>query len=85
MKEIIKANKLRLEDIFANFDGDKGGNLDFNEFAKLIRVIAPAIKEKEILAVFWLFEWKIFKKFDQDNSGGVSFVEFSRELRYGTD
>jgi calcium-dependent protein kinase len=49
LKEIIKANNLKLQDIFANFDGDKGGVLDINEFSRLIRVIAPAIKDKEIL------------------------------------
>lgn len=77
LKEIIKANKLNLQDIFANFDCDKEGNLDYTEFSRLIRVIAPAIREKEVR--------QIFKKFDVDNSNGISFEEFNRELRWATD
>ena len=48
LKEIIKANNLNLEDIFVNFDDDKQGDLSIDEFSKLIKVIAPAIKEQEI-------------------------------------
>ena len=48
LKEIIKANNLNLEDIFVNFDDDKQGDLSIDEFSKLVKVIAPAIKEHEI-------------------------------------
>lgn len=44
LREIIKANNLNLMDIFSNFDGDKEGNLDIQEFTRLIKVIAPGIK-----------------------------------------
>lgn len=51
LKEIIKANNLNLADIFRNFDADKQGDLDFQEFTKLIKVIAPAIKPDEVQKV----------------------------------
>lgn len=48
LKEIIRNNNLKLMDIFNNFDKDKGGQLDLNEFGLLLRVIAPALKDREI-------------------------------------
>jgi Ca2+-binding EF-hand superfamily protein len=43
LKEIIKANGIDIKKIFDNFDKDKQGTLDFNEFSKLIKVIAPKV------------------------------------------
>ncbi|CAD8088830.1 unnamed protein product [Paramecium primaurelia] len=78
LKEIIKANNLRIEeDIFKNFDKVKQGDLDFEEFTKLCRTVAPALKNDEIQVVF--------KKFDKNNDQKISFDEFKRELSYGTD
>lgn len=72
LKEIIKANNLSVRKIFDNFDVDHGGSLDRQEFDKLIRVIAPAIKGHEIDC--------IFKKFDENGDGSISFEEFYRQL-----
>ncbi|CAD8095363.1 unnamed protein product [Paramecium sonneborni] len=77
LKEIIKANNLKIEDIFKNFDKDQQGDLDFDEFTKLCRTVAPALKNEEIQVVF--------NKFDKNNDKKISFDEFKRELSYGTD
>lgn len=48
LREIIKAHNLNLQQIFNNFDTDKQGDLDFNEFSRMIRIIAPKIKDHDI-------------------------------------
>ncbi|KAL4439078.1 hypothetical protein ABPG74_008853 [Tetrahymena malaccensis] len=75
LKEIIKANQLNLKEIFSNFDKDKLGTLDKQEFERLIRVVAPALKDHEIQ--------KCFEKFDKDKDNQVSFDEFKNALTYG--
>lgn len=77
LKEIIFTYKLNLNDIFKNFDKDKKGTLDQKELSQLLRVIAPGLKEEDVIAVF--------KKFDMDGDGEISFNEFERVLVYGSN
>jgi len=44
LREIITSYKLNLSDIFKNFDKDREGTLDLNEFENLVRIIAPGLK-----------------------------------------
>ena len=48
----------------------------------MIRVIAPAINDKELQKVFNYLKQKIFKKFDVDGDNSISFEEFRKELQY---
>lgn len=77
LREIVKHNKLSLKQIFQNFDKDKQGTLDLKEFIQLIRVVAPRMKDYEIVPVF--------KKFDLDGDAQVSFEEFYKLLSYGIE
>jgi len=36
---------LNIADIYKNFDKDRTGFLDFNEFGQLVRVIAPKLRD----------------------------------------
>lgn len=75
LKEIIKAHNLNMQQIFNNFDLDKQGDLDIQEFTKLLRVIAPKIKDHEIK--------DCFKRFDINKDGTISFIEFKQQLTHG--
>ncbi|KRX01734.1 Protein kinase-like domain [Pseudocohnilembus persalinus] len=75
LKEIIKAHKLDINKIFYKFDKDKGGTLDKQELGKLLRVIAPKLRDFEVE--------DCMKKFDKDGDGQVSLKEFQDVLAYG--
>ncbi|EAR99474.2 kinase domain protein (macronuclear) [Tetrahymena thermophila SB210] len=72
LKEIVKVNKLDLENIFKNFDKGQNGNLSLQEFEELILLIAPGIKKNEIK--------QIFDKFDLNKDQQISFNEFSNVM-----
>ncbi|KAL4508374.1 hypothetical protein ABPG72_003678 [Tetrahymena utriculariae] len=72
LKEIVKVNKLDLEQIFKNFDKGQNGNLSLQEFEELILLIAPGIKKNEIK--------QIFDKFDLNKDQQISFNEFSNMM-----
>ncbi|KAL4456982.1 hypothetical protein ABPG74_014620 [Tetrahymena malaccensis] len=72
LKEIVKVNKLDLEQIFKNFDKGQNGNLSLQEFEELILLIAPGIKKNEIK--------QIFDKFDLNKDEQISFNEFSNVM-----
>ena len=48
-----------------------------NEFTKLIKIIAPGLKQHEIE--------EVYKKFDSNHDGSISFEEFYRALVYGIE
>lgn len=56
-------------DIFKNFDKDKGGNLDPDEFYKMMAVIDPRITYNEAM--------HIFNEVDTSKDGHVSVQEFN--------
>jgi len=68
LKEVVKANNIKIKEVFKNFDVDASGKLDRKEFAQLIRIIAPDISDDDIS--------EIFVKFDVNKDGDVSFEEF---------
>lgn len=48
LQEIIKANNMDLEQTFTNFDKNRMGTLNREEFELLLRIVAPAIKGHEV-------------------------------------
>ena len=74
LREIIKHNNIKISDVFANFDSHHTGQLDINDFSKLIRVIAPKINDYEIKG--------LFAKFDENGDGTIDFKEFNKLLGY---
>ena len=73
--------------MFKKFDSDFKGDLDFNEFTKLIRGIAPRISSDDIKLVN-IFKkkilikniFKLFEKFDKDANKIIDFKEFKALL-----
>ncbi|EGR32326.1 protein kinase domain protein [Ichthyophthirius multifiliis] len=72
LREIIKANGLKLKQMFVNFDTDQYGTLDKLEFENLIKIVAPALKNDEID--------QCFDQFDINKDGNISFDEFVKAL-----
>ncbi|CAD8059172.1 unnamed protein product [Paramecium sonneborni] len=72
LREIIRANKLKVEEIFQKYDKDQMGDLDFEEFSLMIKEIAKDIKEEDIQA--------IFDKFDTNNDRNINIDEFKDKL-----
>lgn len=64
-----------IQSIFNKYDKDGGGDLDINEFGKLLRLVAPALKDYEIEDVF--------KYFDINGDKKIQFSEFKEKLAYG--
>ncbi|EAS02860.3 Serine/Threonine kinase domain protein (macronuclear) [Tetrahymena thermophila SB210] len=75
LKEIIKANKMNLFEIFEKYDENKGGTLDLQEFTKMLKQVANGLKDYEILV--------IFRKFDSNNDQNIDFQEFVKVMTYG--
>ncbi|CAK81842.1 unnamed protein product (macronuclear) [Paramecium tetraurelia] len=76
IQAVIKANNINVTQIFNKYDKNHQGDLDYQEFYNLIKVIVPGIKDYEIQLMF--------SKFDRDNNGAISFPEFSYILSKGT-
>lgn len=72
LKRIIHSNKLNLNQIFKNFDKSKDGNLNLQEFSKMVLVIDKRLPQNEIKDVFDLF--------NQDGGNEITFKEFSQTL-----
>ncbi|CAD8144291.1 unnamed protein product [Paramecium octaurelia] len=72
LREIIRANNLKVEDIFAKYDKDQMGDLDYEEFSFMIKEIAKDIKDDDIQA--------IFAKFDTNNDRTINIDEFREQL-----
>ncbi|CAD8144176.1 unnamed protein product [Paramecium pentaurelia] len=72
LREIIRANNLQVEEIFAKYDKDQMGDLDFEEFSFMIKEIAKDIKDDDIQA--------IFDKFDTNNDRNINIDEFRDKL-----
>lgn len=66
---------MNLFEIFEKFDENKGGTLDFDEFSKMIRLVANGLKDYEIKV--------IFGKFDSNNDQNIDFKEFVKVMTYG--
>ena len=75
LREIILSYKLNLHDIFRNFDKDGQGTLDVKEFELLLRIIAPGLKDDEVM--------QVFKKFDLDGDGEITLDEFEHLIMGG--
>ncbi|KAL4448807.1 hypothetical protein ABPG74_012896 [Tetrahymena malaccensis] len=75
LKEIIKANKMNLFEIFEKYDENKGGTLDLQEFTKMLKEVANGLKDYEIQV--------IFRKFDSNNDKNIDFQEFVKIMTYG--
>ncbi|KAM3143147.1 hypothetical protein pb186bvf_004733 [Paramecium bursaria] len=73
LRAIINKYNIPITELFKKFDKDQNGIIDYKEFFGLIKIIAPAVKTKEIKIIFNLF--------DQDQNGVVSFKEFQFALR----
>jgi len=72
LKRIIKNHNLNLKQIFTNFDKSKDGNLNLEEFTKLVRIIDKKILPEETQV--------IFNMFNTDGDSEISFGEFSALL-----
>lgn len=68
MKETIKQHQIDLTTIFKNFDSDRSGTLDINEFTKMIKIINARLPEQDYI--------NLFKFFDKDGGGSITFDEF---------
>lgn len=73
MQKYIVENKLSLEEAFASFDIDAGGQIDFEEFRVTIRKLLGNISSSDIEAAF--------NDMDEDHSGTLQFSEFSNKIR----
>ncbi|EGR31480.1 protein kinase domain protein [Ichthyophthirius multifiliis] len=72
LKRIITTNNLNLKQIFNNFDKSKDGNLNLEEFTKLVLVIDKKLPQNEIKNIFDLF--------NVDGGNEITFTEFQKTL-----
>ena len=70
VKRIIQQKNLNIDQIFNNFDTDKGGSLDKYEFSKLLKVIKHDVTLEEVIAVIEII--------DDDGTGDISLEEFKK-------
>lgn len=68
LKRIIQKHNLNLMQIFNNFDKSKDGQLDINEFTKMIQIIDKTVPVDEVKLIFSLF--------DKQHNGQINFNEF---------
>jgi Ca2+-binding EF-hand superfamily protein len=73
LKSVISNNQLNISQIFTNFDQDKNGILDYNEFSKLVKCIDATVNVENIRSLFGFF--------DLNKDGKILFDEFQRALR----
>ncbi|CAK94760.1 unnamed protein product (macronuclear) [Paramecium tetraurelia] len=76
LREVVKARKLNLDQLFRSFDQQSDGKLNPQEFTQFIKQIAPGLKQDEIE--------EVFKKFDKNNDKEITFAEFKEQLVAGT-
>jgi len=72
LKEIIRANKLNLKELFNKYDKSVNQMLDQEELANLMRLVAKDLPDKDLE--------KIFAIFDKNKDGKVSLKEFESLL-----
>lgn len=68
MKNFTDQEKQEIREHFDYFDTDQSGEIEVEEFIKLLRVIAPESSQEEAI--------KGFEIIDSDNNGHVDFDEF---------
>jgi len=64
-----------LQAIFKQFDKQSKGSLDYQTFGELIKVIAPDIRPRDLLA--------LSDKFDDNKDGVIDQKELYDHLKYG--
>lgn len=62
--EITKARNINTEKLFAEYDRNQSGAIEFDEFTKLVQEFLPKIPVSAIRP--------LYDKFDKDKSGGIS-------------
>ena len=75
LKQIIAANNINLQNIFAKYDADHGKSLDMNDFTSMIKILVPGFKAHEIET--------LFNKFDVNGDKTVTYAEFFNALNKG--
>ena len=75
LKQIIAANNINLQNIFAKYDADHGKSLDINDFTSMIKILVPGFKAHEIET--------LFNKFDVNGDKTVTYAEFFNALNKG--
>ena len=75
VREIVKANKLNINELFKEFDLNQQNDLDIKEFRIFVKSFVPGLNDEEILSMF--------TKFDLNKDGTISLQEFKRGLSLG--
>lgn len=68
LRNHFKTKKLDMHQFFHDVDKDKNNDLNYNEFAQMIKNIFPKIEEKTIRATF--------AEFDKNNDNTINETEF---------
>ncbi|KAM3146326.1 hypothetical protein pb186bvf_001671 [Paramecium bursaria] len=76
IREIVKAHGTNIRQLFEQNLIKGKQDLDYDQFAVLVKKLAPSLKDFEIQLVF--------QKFDADGNRKLSFEEFHRELVFAT-
>ena len=73
--EALRANAVRVMDLFRDWDDDNTGTISKKEFRSAMRELGLNVPREQIEL--------LFSDFDPDGSGKIEFVELNKQLRGG--